>query len=139
MPWWAKRFNKIWLKLTDAQIETLTLEWYFEGDEKKTQAENAKDLGISLASYQERLYFAYKKLEKLYPEFSRKKKSPLKIRTKNLPLPLFLVNSDGEKTELPLPMAKLKNLSFKEKMDIKKRSKETTIDNLVFNDFFDDK
>lgn len=138
MPWWAKRFDKIWTKLTEAQIETLTLEWYFEGDEKPSQAENAEKLGISLASYQERLYFAYKKFEKLYPEFKRKKRSPVKAEVKISPAPLFVINSEGEKIKIPQPVKKLKNLSYRQKMEIKRWAKESTTDNLIFNNFLND-
>ena len=47
--------------------------------EKPSQADNAKKLGISVASYQERLELAYKKLEKLYPELERiSRRSPKK-------------------------------------------------------------
>ena len=65
------QFNKFWNLLTDAQIEATNLEWFHNELEKPTQADNAKKLGISIASYQERLELAYRKLEKLYPELER--------------------------------------------------------------------
>lgn len=68
---YLKRFNKFWNLLTDAQVEAINLEWFHSETEKPTQADNAKKLGISIASYQERLELAYKKLEKLYPELDR--------------------------------------------------------------------
>tara|TARA_Y100000768_G_scaffold98349_1_gene71750 strand:+ start:3494 stop:4711 length:1218 start_codon:yes stop_codon:yes gene_type:complete len=66
-----KRFNKIWDKLTKAQAQALKLEYFYEELEKTSQKQNAKSLGISIASYQDRLELAYKKLEKLYPELVR--------------------------------------------------------------------
>lgn len=55
MPLWAKNFHLIWDKLSEAQADALKLEWIYEDAEKPTQEENAKKLGISIASYQERL------------------------------------------------------------------------------------
>ena len=55
MPLWAKKFNKIWSKLTPKQSDALKLEWFYETPEKPTQEENAKALGISVDSYQEHL------------------------------------------------------------------------------------
>jgi len=66
-----RKFPKLWNKLTEAQEAALKLEYFYEGQEKPTQKENAKRLGISVASYQDRLEGAYKHLMKLYSEFER--------------------------------------------------------------------
>lgn len=48
---------------------------FFHGElEKPTQEQNAKKLGISIASYQDRLELAYNKLSKLYPEYKRERR-----------------------------------------------------------------
>jgi hypothetical protein len=70
-PSWAKKFNRIWKKLTPAQCDAIECEYFHGLDEKPTQYESAKKLGISISSYQERLEWAYVKLEKIYPEFER--------------------------------------------------------------------
>ncbi len=59
MPPWAKKFFRIWDKLSESQSEASKLEWFYEEVEKPTQEENAKKVGISIASYQERLGWAY--------------------------------------------------------------------------------
>lgn len=83
MPFWARRFNKIWSRLTQAQAEVLRLEYFYEGDEKPTQKENAKKLGIQESSYKDRLEGAIKKVEKLYPEFERVRRRKSKPKTAN--------------------------------------------------------
>ena len=83
MPLWAKKFYRIWDNLTQAQTDALMLEWFYDGFEKPTQEENAKKLGISIPSYQERLNWAYKKLQELYPgrfpDFGERARRHLKI------------------------------------------------------------
>ncbi len=74
MPVSFKKFNKIWNLLTNAQSDALVLE-HFHGElEKPTQEQNALKLGISIASYQDRLELAFNKLSKLYPEYKRKRR-----------------------------------------------------------------
>jgi hypothetical protein len=126
MPWWAKRFDKIWTKLSDAQIDALTLEWFHDSDEKPSQLENATQLGISVASYQERLHWAYKKIEELYPELERIKRRKTKVAPTKSALPLYLIDSNGEKQEIPLLVKKEKKLSSKQKMLIRRRAREIT-------------
>ncbi len=109
-PFWITRFDEIWKKLSKAQAEAIRAE-YFHGElEKPTQQENAKKLGISIASYQERLEWAYKKLEKLFPEYERvpRRKKSTTPQTTNKPAPLYQVLDSGEKIEIPLPKMKLK-------------------------------
>jgi hypothetical protein len=83
-PRWARKFHHIWKKLTPAQAEALECEYFHGFDEKPSQQESAKKLGISIGSYQERLEWAYRKLEKVYPEFERikrRKSSQAEVRT----------------------------------------------------------
>jgi hypothetical protein len=131
MPWWAKRFEKIWTKLSEPQIEAISLEWFYEEDEKPSQLENANQLGISVASYQERLDWAYKKLEDLYPELKR-------IKPSTVPAPLYLIRPNGEKEEIPFPVKKDKELSVKQKMLIRKCSKDKSLGNLIFRNQYKD-
>lgn len=138
MPWWAKRFEKIWTKLSEPQIEALSLEWFYEADDKPSQLENANQLGISIASYQERLQWAYKKIEDLYPEIKRikrRKSLSLPLRT---PAPLYLIDSSGERKEIPFPTKKDKKLSVKQKILIKKCSRDKSIGNLIFRNEYKD-
>lgn len=121
MPPWAKKFDRIWDRLSDAQAEALRLEWFYKEDEKPTQEENAKRLGISIPSYQERLEWAYKKLEDLYPEMvRRRRKSPLITHEVKNINPLFKILPNGEKLEIEKPEAKNKKLSATQLRDIKK-------------------
>lgn len=136
MPSWAQKFERIWELLTDAQAEALKEEWFFEEDEKPTQEEIAKKLGISLASYQERLQWAYRKLETLYPEFSRKKdkdkKDPKKI------YPLYEILPSGEKVEIKFPKIKDKEISVKEKIEIRNWISMTTTNYMFTYDEYSD-
>lgn len=68
----------------------------------------------SLALYQERLNWAYKKLEELYPEFNWKRRKAFGTTPKELPAPLYLISSDGEKT-MPIPREKRQSFIFKAK------------------------
>jgi hypothetical protein len=113
MPPWAKKFNRIWDRLTKAQADALKLEFFFDDDEKATQSDNAKTLGISIASYQERLEWAYKKLEALYPEFERiaRKQKGGDQQERLKPYPLYAVQPDGNRTEIPTPKPRDKELS----------------------------
>lgn len=106
MPKSFKRFNKIWDELTDLQADAIKLEYFYEETEKPTQKANAKKRGISIASYQDRLELAYKKLSKLYPEFKRiKRRNP--------------TAEDFKEDEYPE-----KNLSQTQKAEIKKWARE---------------
>lgn len=124
MPWWAKRFNKIWTKLSEPQIEALTLEWFYEGDEKPSQLDNAKKLGISVDSYQERLHWAYRKIEELYPEFKRIKRRKPIILPPETPAPLYLVLPNGDKIEIPHPVKKDKIISSRQRIQIRQKTRE---------------
>lgn len=105
MPQWAKKFYRIWDNLSDSQAEALKLEWFYEDDEKPTQEESAKRLGISIASYQERLEWAYKKLEILYPEFTtRKRKNPTVTKMAQPPEPLYEILTCGDKVQIQHPV-----------------------------------
>lgn len=128
MPFWAKRFHRIWDKLTQAQSDALILEWFYESDEKPTQEENALVLGISVDSYKERLHWAYKKLRALYPEFSsRRRRVPLPAQNAIKPAPLYQILSNGEKVEIEIPTIQEKALSKEEKHEIKKWIYESTM------------
>ena len=70
-PFWAKRFPQIWKMLTPSQEEAIRHEFFHGEIEKPTQKESAAKLGISIASYQERLEWAFKKIESIFPEFKR--------------------------------------------------------------------
>lgn len=122
MPPWAKKFNRIWSRLTTAQADALKLEFFYADDEKASQSENAKTLGISIASYQERLEWAYKKLEALYPEFERiaRKQKDKEHRERPKPYPLYNVLPDGNKTEIPTSKPRDKDLSAVELRKIRR-------------------
>jgi predicted DNA-binding protein (UPF0251 family) len=135
MPPWAKKFNWIWDRLTPAQAEALKLEWFYDG-EKLTQEENAAKLGISIAAYQERLEWAYKKLEKLYPEFMKvKRKNKISKKDKKI-YPLFEILPNGEKIILSHPKKRNKNLSQTELFAIKKWAYEQTTRYLYTDDYY---
>lgn len=128
MPFWAKRFHRIWDKLTQAQSDALMLEWFYESDEKPTQEENALALGISVDSYKERLKLANKKLGTLYPEFPRlKRKKPRVVKKTIKPAPLYQILPSGEKVEIEISVMRKKTLSTKEKHEIKKWVYESTM------------
>jgi hypothetical protein len=121
MPPWAKKFHRIWDDLTQAQTDAMMLEWFYDDFEKPTQEENAKKLGISIPSYQERLNWAYKKLQELYPEFPRlrRKGRPVSQYTVN-PAPLYQVLPSGEKIQIEFPTLQEKVLTIQQKHEIKK-------------------
>lgn len=127
MPWWARRFDKIWNKLSDAQAEAISLEWFYEGDEKPSQLENSAKIGITVASYQERLGWAYQKIEELYPELSRIKRRNSVKQVEIKPSKFFEILPDGSRIELPLPISKEKLLSSSQRAIIKKWSKQSYI------------
>ncbi|MFP5491050.1 MAG: hypothetical protein ACLGG0_06095 [Bacteriovoracia bacterium] len=128
MPFWAKRFHRIWDKLTEAQSDALMLEWFYESDEKPTQEENALVLGISVDSYKERLHWAYKKLGSLYPEFpTRRRRMPLPAQNTIKPAPLYQILSNDEKIEIEIPTFQEKALSKEDKHKIKKWIYESTM------------
>lgn len=132
MPSWAKRFNGIWDKLTKGQAEALKLEWFYDSDEKPTQAENAKALGISVDSYQERLEWAIKKIIKHYPELTPKKRRSKSQEEEFLPpAPLYEILPTGEKAQIGFPVKREKLLATQERYEIKKWSWEST-KNYVF-------
>lgn len=128
MPPWARRFHQIWDSLSEAQAEALKLEWFYENNEKQAQEENAKQLGISVASYQERLEWAYKKLSDLYPEFSRCSRKKPKLSHPAQILPFFDVRLNGEKVEIEFPQPKEKKLSILQRREIKIWSMSSTTD-----------
>ena len=132
MPWWAKRFNKIWNILSDPQIDALTLEWFHDSDIKPSQLDNANQLGISIAAYQERLHWAYKKIEDLYPEFKRiKRRKTESLLKKRSPAPLYLIDINGEKIEIPTTAKREKKLTARQIIQIRKRAREVTKDKFV--------
>ncbi len=105
-PSWAKKFSKIWDKLTPAQIDAIRCE-YFHGELiKPTQIESAKKLGISVASYQERLEWAYKKIARVYPEYKRKPRRKNRMKRKSQPEPLYQILENSEKIQIPFPIKK---------------------------------
>jgi hypothetical protein len=139
MPSWAKKFDGIWQRLTSEQAEALSLEWFYEAEEKPTQVENAKTLGISVDSYQERLEWAIKKIIKHYPEFTPKKRRSKSEAKKASPVaPLYQVLPSGEKFEIPLPFKREKPLSNKELFEIKKWSWESSKNYLFRYDAYTD-
>jgi len=107
---YLKRFSKIWNLLTDNQVDALNAEWFYEELEKPTQEQLAKNLGITVSSYQERLELAYKKLQKLYPDLDRIRRRKLRSSPE-----AKLVHP--EKKLSPQERAKIKNWA-KEKMEI---------------------
>ena len=133
MPSWAKRFNGIWEKLTKGQAEALKLEWFYGSDEKPTQEENAKALGISIDSYQERLEWAIKKIIKHYPELTPKKRRSKAQEEEFIPpAPLYEILPSGEKVQIALPVKQEKHLTTQERHELKKWSWEST-KNYVFS------
>ena len=133
MPHWAKKFHRIWDNLTEPQVDALRLEWFYEDLEKPTQEENALKLGISIASYQERLEWAYKKIQQVYPELKRRRrKNTLKPKELVKPAPLYQVLSSGEKNQIDIPIMQKKILSNHEKHEIKKWLYESSM-NYIFN------
>jgi len=108
LPKWAQKFNRIWEKLTEAQAEVILEEWFYEELEKPTQKESASKLGITISSYQDRLEGAYKKFEKLYPEFTRQKRKMKIEETELIIYPLYETRG-GEKNEIPIPKRDSKN------------------------------
>ena len=79
------------------------------------------------------MHWAYKKIEELYPELKRIKRRKAVNTPIVSPAPLYTVGLDGEKEEIPLPTKKDKKLSVKQKILIKKWSKDTTVANLIFH------
>ena len=129
LPEWAKRLNRYWNNITDAQREAIDCEYFFEGFEKPTQKESAQKLGISKGSYEDRLEGAYKKLLKLYPEYERVKRRKKKPETKDelLPMPLYELIS-GFAVEVPHPEKKNKKVSRQLKSKIFKEAENTASD-----------
>lgn len=139
MPLWARKFNGIWDKLTKEQAEALRLEWFYETEEKPTQAENAKALGISVDSYQERLEWALKKILKHYPEFIPKKRRSKASRKKVIPpAPLYKVLPSGEKIQIEFPIMQEKPITNQERYYLKKWSWESTKNYLFRYDAYTD-
>ena len=135
MPFWAKRFHRVWDKLSDAQAEALKLEWFYEDLEKPTQVENAKRLGISVASYQERLEWAYKKLRDLYPEIARRRRrrqNSSTVEPQLIPGPLYKILPTGEKVQIEHPVIQVKVLTAQERHEILKWAYESTTANYLF-------
>lgn len=125
MPFWAKRFNEIWKILTEPQTEAILLEFFYDEEEKPTQKENAEKLGISIASYQDRLEGGYKHFEKLYPEFTR-------VRRRNTRKPV--------KTSLPAPLYELRNNEIvKVSHPIKKERRLTSLERIKIRDWTQEK
>lgn len=131
MPAVFKKFDKIWSQLTEPQIEALELEFFHGELEKPTQEQNAEKLGISIASYQDRLELVYKKFSKLYPEFER-------IRRRKPRSPI----SEGELKTSPrkLPPAKLAEIKqwAKENMESYFNSYRSLVQDWVIIDNDDD-
>ncbi|MFP5492443.1 MAG: hypothetical protein ACLGG0_13145 [Bacteriovoracia bacterium] len=139
MPQWAKKFYRIWDNLSDSQAEALKLEWFYEDDEKPTQEESAKRLGISIASYQERLEWAYKKLEILYPEFTtRKRKNPTVTKMAQPPEPLYEILTCGDKVQIQHPVRQNKILTTRQRQKIMKWVHESTANYLFRYDHYTD-
>lgn len=135
MPEWAKKFEQFLETLTSNQVEAVKREWFFKEDEKPTQYEIAANIGISRDSYQDRLEGAYKKLEKVYPEYDRVPRRRSRAnQKKDPPAPLYLINPDGTKTQVPHPVAKTREAHFFEMVRIKKWAKFTTTD-FLFEDY----
>jgi hypothetical protein len=84
---------------------------FYNEAEKPTQKVNAQRLGISIASYQERLDWAYKKLMKLFPEYDPKPRRNMNSKQliKNKPAPLYQILENGERIEIPIPDKKAKS------------------------------
>lgn len=123
MPEWAKRLNKYWNLITDAQREAINSEYFYESFEKPTQKELARRLGISVASYQDRLEGAYKHLLKLYPEYPRhRRRNPKKEQEELKPAPLYEI-INGTPVEIPIPKMRLKKVLTKDKVKVSKWAK----------------
>ncbi|GEM_PF-5933977 len=139
MPPWAKKFYRIWDKLSESQSEALKLEWFYEEVEKPTQEENAKKVGISIASYQERLGWAYKKLDGLYPEFTRRRrKNPNFDKPQQTPEPLYEILPSGEKVQIEHPAKQDKILNTRERHEILKWAHDSTAITLFRYDQYTD-
>lgn len=110
-PFWISRFNEIWEKLSKPQADAIRSEYFYNEAEKPTQKVNAQRLGISIASYQERLDWAYKKLMKLFPEYDPKPRRNMNSKQliKNKPAPLYQILENGERIEIPIPDKKAKS------------------------------
>ena len=99
-PFWASRFKTLWDKLTTEQEEAIRAEYFYEEDEKPTQKEIAKRLNIDLSSYKDRLFWANKKIVKLFPEYepiARRTKKKTKV---SKPEPLYQILENGERIEI---------------------------------------
>lgn len=139
MPLWAKRFDLIWEKLSEAQATALKVEWFYEDMEKPTQEESARHLGISVASYQERLEWAYKKLEGLFPELPRRKrKNPVVSQTNQPPGPLLEILPNGEKVQISFPEKRDRPLSKQQILEIKHWAFESSSNNMFQLEFYTD-
>jgi hypothetical protein len=139
MPSWAKKFYQIWDKLSEAQADALKLEWFYEDAEKPTQEENAKKLGISIASYQERLGWAYKKLDALYPEFTRRKRKK-RTSKKVAPPPecRYEILHSGARGRIEHPVKQDKVLTSRERHEILKWAHDSTANSLFRYDPYTD-
>ncbi len=139
MPFWAKRFDKIWDKLTVQQTQALRAEWFYEDAEKLSQEQLAANVGISIASYQERLEWTYKKLEGLFSEFKRRRrKNPIEAKSALAPEPLYEVLPSGEKVQLPFPVKRERQLSRHEIGEIKSWVFESSSNHMFRYEFYTD-
>ncbi len=106
-PFWAKRFDLIWERLTPEQAEAIKAEYFYSEEEKPTQKELAAKIGIKLSSYKDRLKWAHKKIIKLFPEYEAVARRNFK-KTQNTEkiAPLYQINKNGEKTLIPVRQRK---------------------------------
>lgn len=101
MPTVFKKFHQIWNMLTELQIEALNLEFFHGELEKPTQEHNAEKLGITVASYQDRLELVYKKLSRLYPEYKRiRRRKPRSPKSEDVQNPPEKRMSTAKKAEI---------------------------------------
>lgn len=139
MPFWAIRFDKIWDKLTEQQAEALRAEWFYEDAEKPSQEQLAAGLGISVASYQERLEWAYRKMEGIFPELRRRRrKNPVEVRPAIAPRPLYEILHSGERIEISFPEKRDRSISKKEINEIKRWVFDSTANNLFRYEYYTD-
>ncbi len=108
-PFWASRFEILWRKLTPEQTEAIKSEYFYSESEKPTQKELAARIGIKLSSYKDRLKWANKKIIKLFPEYKPEPRRNKKVESERGPEPLYQVLENGDRVQIPFPVAKEKD------------------------------
>ena len=107
-PFWASRFEVLWKRLTSEQTQAVRSEYFYEESEKPTQVELAKRIGIKLSSYKDRLKWANKKIIKTFPEYKPEPRRNERVEVKRKPEPLYQILENGDRVQIPFPVAKEK-------------------------------